>query len=380
MSETHFSAAALAASAAGPPVTARIDASDAFVVRGPDAGSFLHGQLAADISGLTVGRVTRSLLLNHRGHAMAEAVVARDAREWLVIVEDGMTDWVGTTLAEHIIFDDVNLSRAVAVATLTLQGSGALAALRAAVPVTDAVAASGADGPTPGGPFWRGVHAASGVELVVYPRRRSAAGGFDLTLLVAEQPQAGEAAADPGVPVGVESAAAVAAEILLAELVAAGALGVTATAIDAARVAAGVSTAGRDGGAGVLPQEAALTGALSYRKGCYLGQEVMARIEARGNLKRSLATVEVVADGTYAAARLAALARGRGSAEGGGLAEAAARSIELNGRKVGVLGTAALMPDGRVLALAVLRSDLEPGAVMTAGGLELRQVHSPPLL
>jgi len=374
MSGSLLSAAAVAASAAGAPVTARIEAIGAFVARGPDAGSFLHGQLAADISGLTIGRSARSLLLNYRGHAMAEAVVARDSREWLVFVEDGMADWVGKTLAEHIVFDDVTLAHAAAVATVTLQGTDALAAVLAAVPVASGLAAGDADGPAPGRPFWRGVHAASGLGLVVYPRRRSAAGGYDLTLLVAERQSAGEAVGDTDATAAVEAAAA----LLRAELVAAGALGVTAAAIDAARVAAGVTTAGRDGGAGVLPQEADLTAGLSYRKGCYLGQEVMARIEARGSLKRGLVTVELLADTPDAIERLAALARGRGTGQAGP-DDSATRAIELDGRTVGVLGTAALMPDGRVLALAVLRRDVGVGSVLTTGGLELRVVHSPPL-
>ena len=162
---------------------------------------------------------------------------------------------------------------------------------------------------------------------------------------------------------------------------AAGALEVTAAAIDAARVAAGVTTAGRDGGAGVLPQEADLTDALSYRKGCYLGQEVMARIEARGSLKRGLATLEFVplpGDEVDGGADQPAVTEA-GGAESAPLRAAPLRAIELNGRAVGVLGTTALMPDGRVRALAVVRQDLEDGTVVTAGGRELRLVRSPGL-
>src|SRR5690606_32683179 len=169
-----------------------------------------------------------------------------------------------------------------------------------------------------------------GVQVVVYPRRRSGAGGFDIVLYAADQKVATTARL---------------ASSVLGELAAAGALHVPNRAIDAARVAAGVSTAGGEGGEGVLPQEAGLTSALSYRKGCYLGQEVMARIEARGNLKRGLVTVEVRGDG-------AATWVARTPEE---------RVIELDGRSVGRLGTTAVMPDGRVVALAVMRRDLDEG-------------------
>ena len=357
MSTELLAAAALAASGQGQPVTARIEGVGAFTARGPDAGSFLHGQLAADVQGLKVGHAVRSLLLNHRGHALADAMVARDPGEWLVVVDDDMADWVGKTLAEHIIFDDVTLERVQAAATVTLQGKVAVAVLAVAVAAPVAAPTRAEDdleSPRDGGAFWRGRHLASGLDLVVYPRRRCEAGGYDLTLLGEDRDAVDAAAAS-----------------LLSELEAAGAAPVTAAAIDAARIAAAITTAGRDAGVGVLPQEAGLTAGLSYRKGCYLGQEVMARIEARGNLKRGLATVEVVTPSADAAALLASHTT-VGAVRGSEQSEAGMRDIELAGRKVGVLGTAASMPDGRVLALAVLRRDLAVGADLTAGGLHLR--------
>jgi len=370
MKQTSMAASALAASSGGPAVVADVPDTGAFSASGPDAGSFLHGQLAADITGLTVGQARRSLLLNHKGHALADAVVARGPDGWLVIVEDGMADWVGTTLAEHIIFDDLTLTRLGVPATLTLQGSGASAVLAAAVPAAHEAADQAEGSQGDGGRFWRGVHAASGLELVVYPRRRSVGGGFDLTLLQPPAPRSDfAAAAAQGAP-STEPVDTLAP--LRAALVAAGATRVTAEAIDAARVAARLATAGRDGGPGVLPQEADLTNAISYRKGCYLGQEVMARIEARGNLRRGLATVEVLGAEPRPAS-------GSEAVPGAVVIRDAPRIIELAGRSVGVLGTTALMPDGRVLALAVLRGDLEDGTVLTSGGSQLRVAHLPPL-
>ncbi|HET8985967.1 MAG TPA: tRNA-modifying protein YgfZ, partial [Trueperaceae bacterium] len=301
----------------------------------------------------------------------------------------------------------VTLVRA-AVATVTVQGAGALATLSAVLPEAVLDEAPVADAPVKGVAFWRGVHASSGLGVVAYRRRRSAAGGYDLTLLGADrgaqggshQADAAQAAASDASAQGaaaLEAAAKEAAVLeaaaleagarsLVAELVAAGAVAVTAAAMDAARVVAGVTTAGRDGGAGVLPQEADLTAALSYRKGCYLGQEVMARIEARGNLKRGLATLELVervgddADGhTAPTVEPGAAAAGAGATDAAAAGAVSSRAIELNGRTVGVLGTTALMPDGRVLALAVVRRDLEEGTVVTAGGRELRILRSPVL-
>ncbi|NBX33779.1 hypothetical protein EBR16_00165 [bacterium] len=58
-----------------------------------------------------------------------------------------------------------------------------------------------------------------------------------------------------------------------------------------ARVAAGVPAVPADCGAGEFPQECGLDAWVSYVKGCYLGQEVMARIQSMGSLRRILRRV-----------------------------------------------------------------------------------------
>jgi folate-binding protein YgfZ len=136
-------------------------------------------------------------------------------------------------------------------------------------------------------------------------------------------------------------------------LLVAGAREGSAADLDLLRVQAGVATAAGEGGEGVLPQEAGLEGHVSYRKGCYLGQEIMARIEARGNLRRQLTGLNL---------------KGRPAA--------GERSIVLDGRLVGRLGTVAADGD-RVLALAVLRNDLPVDAELEVGGVKARVVALP---
>ncbi|MFK7603737.1 YgfZ/GcvT domain-containing protein [Deinococcus sp. SM5_A1] len=80
--------------------------------------------------------------------------------------------------------------------------------------------------------------------------------------------------------------------------------------LDAARIRAGIPDIARDGFLGVLPQEVGLDvggplPAISYRKGCYVGQEIMARLEARGTTRYHLAQLagdgwDVGADVTHA--------------------------------------------------------------------------------
>ena len=58
--------------------------------------------------------------------------------------------------------------------------------------------------------------------------------------------------------------------------------------MEAARIAAGLPLAGVDLDEATLPQETGEEGAISYTKGCYLGQEVVARVHYLGKVNRTL--------------------------------------------------------------------------------------------
>ena len=61
--------------------------------------------------------------------------------------------------------------------------------------------------------------------------------------------------------------------------------------LDGLRIRAGIPAVPADCGAGEFPQECGLDAWVSYTKGCYLGQEVMARIQSMGSLRRILRQV-----------------------------------------------------------------------------------------
>jgi folate-binding protein YgfZ len=72
-------------------------------------------------------------------------------------------------------------------------------------------------------------------------------------------------------------------------LVEAGAAPVGTGAFEAARVAAGVPRQGVDTNERTIPQEAFLErDAVSFTKGCFLGQELVCRIDTRGHVNRYL--------------------------------------------------------------------------------------------
>jgi aminomethyltransferase len=71
-------------------------------------------------------------------------------------------------------------------------------------------------------------------------------------------------------------------------LVKAGARPAGAEALDALRVEAGIPWYGRDVDETVILPETRLEGFVSYNKGCYIGQEVVARVKYRGHVNRAL--------------------------------------------------------------------------------------------
>jgi folate-binding protein YgfZ len=88
---------------------------------------------------------------------------------------------------------------------------------------------------------------------------------------------------------------------------------------------------------GELPQEVGWEGRVSYKKGCYLGQEIMARLEARGNTRYQLMGL-----------------LGQKEIPSGAL-------VYREGRQVGRVGTSVESPRLGAIALALLRKELAPG-------------------
>src|SRR5262249_31919950 len=82
-------------------------------------------------------------------------------------------------------------------------------------------------------------------------------------------------------------------------LVAAGAASMSDDDFEVARITAGIPRLGVDLDERTIPQEAFLErDAVSFTKGCYLGQELVARIDTRGHVNRYLRRLEVEGDAT----------------------------------------------------------------------------------
>ena len=68
------------------------------------------------------------------------------------------------------------------------------------------------------------------------------------------------------------------------------------TALNSLRIEAGIPRFGAELGDSVFPLEAELEGAISFEKGCYIGQEIVARMQYRGHPNRLLRGFEITSD------------------------------------------------------------------------------------
>lgn len=115
----------------------------------------------------------------------------------------------------------------------------------------------------------------------------------------------------------------------------------TADEVAIARVEAGIPEWGRDLDAETIPQEALLDelGAISFDKGCYTGQEVVARIHFRGHVNRHLrwlTACESMPSGS--------------------------RVLDLEGKEIGDVRSSVRSPSRGPLAIAMVRREVAPGS------------------
>ena len=127
-------------------------------------------------------------------------------------------------------------------------------------------------------------------------------------------------------------------------LIQAGASPVSEQAAEILRVEAGRPRYGADLDETVIPQEAGLNErAVSFTKGCYVGQETVARLYYKGRPNR----------------HLRGLALSAPAPDGG--------ELRLAGRSVGQLGSTTVSPRLGPIGLALVRREAEPGSTLQVG-------------
>ncbi len=246
----------------------RLDHLGLVEVTGEDRTTWLNGMISNDVAALEPGRERsgcHAALLTNRGAIVADLrVVLREDRFWLLVERSAVATTV-TTLEKFIVADDVTLTDA-----------------------SDRFAQWSLEGPAA-----PGVLETLGVDAELGPDAAIDAHIADEAVVLVAVGFSGEWARRIVAPIG-------AAERVEAALHAAGAehglfVGDDA-ALEVLRIEAGTPRQGLELDDSVLPDEAHLDSAISTTKGCYVGQEIVARLRSRGQVNHLLVGVRFEGD------------------------------------------------------------------------------------
>ena len=275
---------------------------------GGGAREFLNGQVTQDITGLEAGHGGYTAFLTQKGKMLGDVrvlAVGPPAEELLLDTERAALQSLFNMIRRYSIGYDVELhKRTLECGLLSLIG-----------PLAD--------------------------ELVT--RAGATLGGSEHDHVEIELGAAGVRAIRTDVGADLLFAAAD-LETVRAATLQAGAVEVSAAAAECLRIETGRPRYGVDLDDSVIPQEAGLNGrAVSFTKGCYVGQETVARLFYKGKPNREL--------------------RGLSSAE----PIAVGTELTLDERVVGTVTSSAVSPRFGPIALALVRREAPVGAIVGAG-------------
>jgi folate-binding protein YgfZ len=297
-------------------------------VGGADRVRWLDGMITNDVKALAAagpGAGCHALLLTRQGRIVTDLHVLLDSDVVRLELERALAAPVRERLLSFVIADDVTCADASgATARLALEGPRAGEALAAAAGAAPALAPDA----------WARVRVA-GHDV------DAAAFGFT------------------GLPAFQLLAPAGAAEEVRAALLRAGAgrglVEADAGLLECLRVEAGTPRAGRELDESALPAEVRLERAVSSAKGCYTGQEVVARMRSRGRVSQLLVGLRFEAPAPVPRA-----------------------ALEREGRRVGELTSAVESPRFGPIGLGFVQRDLaEPGTALEACGVPARVAALP---
>ena len=248
-----------------------LDRSDRgrIVVSGSERASYLQGLLTNDIVALKAGQGCYTAYLTAQGRMIADLYAYELGDVMLLTMTGGVKDGVMAKLDQFIFSEDVQLGDVTGTfAQIAIVGPGAAATVTSIV----------------GG--------ASEAALREMPEHGNArgqwAGGAAIVTRVTDT-------GEPGFDLFVEHAQAGA---LKAALLAAGVVELDEVNAAAVRVESGMPLFGRDMDGETIPLEAGIESrAISFTKGCYVGQEVIIRVLHRGHGRVARKLVGLTLDG-----------------------------------------------------------------------------------
>lgn len=277
-------------------------------VTGSEAKGWLNGLVSCDVLKVSAGQGAFGLVLNKQGKIQSEVEVVATSDGLLLGVSPGVSEKLTAALDKFLVMEDAELKNAsAAYAWADFHGTGAAV-----------LAASAAE-------------ACGGTAAVMNFTLR---GGATVVL---------ERDRLPELQRFVERSPA---------------LGLASDADwEAFRISQVFGQFGVDFGEADNPHEAALDRrAVSWNKGCYLGQEVVCMLEMRGHVKRKLVPLSVTANAP--------------PAKGTNVTDAA-------GTVLGQITSAAENPDGTLVALAMIKGAHAVGAELKVADADARVIASP---
>jgi folate-binding protein YgfZ len=282
------------------------------LLRGAEAAEFLQGQLTNDIEALEVGEGCYAALLDRKGHMQADMRVLHPSSDEIWI--DTETEALEATrrhlgmykIGREVEIEDVTEARAI----LSLIGPRS-ADLAGTPPLPEHACAQVGVGSVD----CLAVGTNLGIDLI------AATGDVEqLHTTLSEAPE------------------------------------VSAEAVEIVRIEAGTPRFGAEMDSGTMPAEAGIVeAAVNFEKGCYIGQETVARLHYRGKPNRHLRGLRLSAP----------------AAQGS--------LLTLGEKEVGRLGGSCVSPAHGPIGLAILRREAEPGAELAVGedGVTARVVDLP---
>ena len=279
-------------------------------VIGDDRASFFHGMCTADVKGARPGTILPALFLTEHAHVIADAFIWVTNDALILDIDAGAWTRTRAHLEKLLVADYVEFDDATDLALIDVEGPAAL----------DTIAATSLA-------EWRFVE--SGGSLIGNLPRY---GG----------PAASVIAQRESIDSTIDAIVAKAQ----------GAQRIDSSILDTIRIENGVALVGVDTTDKTIALEARLNRAISFNKGCYLGQETIERATARGGLKKRMFGLKF----------------------NGANVPAAGSALSLDGKEVGRVTSAVCSPRFGVIGLAILHhSAWTPGVELkvSEGGVAI---------
>jgi folate-binding protein YgfZ len=238
-------------------------------IAGGDRVRFLHGQITNDVKSLRVGEGCYAALITAKGKMQSDMNIYCLPEELLLDFEPGLTAIVSERLQKYVIADDVQIIDVASnYGLLSVQGPKAESVIRAA----------GIGDDLPAKPFGLVRKAETDFgELHLMNQPRLGTSGFDL-LAATDRVKALK-------------------KKLVRAAKSAGGCECGSEAFEIARIEAGIPRFGADMDETINPLEAGLDArAISFNKGCYIGQEVISRIRTYSEVAKALRGLRLADD------------------------------------------------------------------------------------